>query len=212
MILAEISMYPLPQKNSGLVAILPYPLALLGLYFCSYPDEYNDWAPWSRQLLRLGTKIFPLNSDFGRFWPGLGAQILCFSILFSPPLRRALSHKYLLWLGSVSYPIYLLHGPLMRTVLAWITFAPIAMHFEPAAGEDGQNQRLPLPRPLAFVFILPVFWAFLLYVVHLWALKVEPLVALATKKFEDFAKGNGGRGRERSPRLLPLQKERSPDP
>lgn len=46
----------------------------------------------------------------------------CCSVLFSPPIRRTLSQEYLVWLGGVRLPLYLLHGPLMRSILAWMLF------------------------------------------------------------------------------------------
>jgi len=206
MLLAEMSLIHLPSTKIRPLTYLPYPIALLGLYLCSYPNEFADWTPWSRALLHLGQSIVPAGKDLGRFWPGLGAQLLCASIVLSPHMRSFFSHEILLWLGNLSYPLYLLHGPLMRSVLAIMTFLPIWLHFNPK-DENGfvdPQKLMPLPRPLAFVVILPVFWVFLLLVVHSWARNVEPLFAMATKKFEDFAYGKNLDGTA----ILPTQTQR----
>jgi hypothetical protein len=47
---------------------------------------------------------------------------LIFSILFSASLRRFLSLPPFVWLGSISFPLYLLHGTFIRLPLAYILF------------------------------------------------------------------------------------------
>jgi hypothetical protein len=205
MILAEFSVMSIKMPQHRFLRPIPFLTGLLALYLMSFPDEYAEWAPWSRRLNHLGTIIFPRGADQGRFWPGIGAQLLCISIFFSPIMRKALCHNYLLYLGGMSFPLYLLHGPLMRSVLAWITFVPVWLHWKPKLGSDGQpdgTQWIPLPRPLSFFLILPVFWVFLFWVVHLWSVKVEPYFGKATKRFEEFASGHGD-----ETVVLPVQKD-----
>lgn len=52
----------------------------------------------------------------------MGAFLLIFSILFSTTLRYLLSNRHLVFLGSISFSMYLLHATLMRTILAWVMF------------------------------------------------------------------------------------------
>ena len=205
MILAEFSLMSIHLPSHRFIQPLPFLAAVLALYLMSFPDEYPDWAPWSRQLNTLGKTIFPTDAEQGRFWPGIGAHILCFSVLLSPMMRKAFSHPYLLYLGKISFSLYLLHGPLMRSVLAWITFTPVSLNWKPNLKPDGEldgTQWIPLPRPLSFVIILPVFWAFMFWVVHLWSVKVEPYFGKATRRLEELACGEDGG-------VLPVQKERT---
>lgn len=179
------------------------PLAIFGLYLCSFPNEFADFAPWSSQLLALGNRIVP-GTDLGRFWPGIGAQLLAFAILFSPQLKGLLSHPAFLWLGKVSFPIYLLHGPLMRSVLAWMLFAREKYYQKEQMSESEgiyTIERLSLPSTITFLFVLPVFWCFLLAVAHFWAVKVEPCFGWATKQLEDYVFDRQGR-----PAILPVRK------
>jgi len=69
-------------------------------------------------------------------------------------------------------------------------------------GGDGYL-RYPIPSGWTFIFILPVFAAFLMVCVHLWSTKVEPLFAKATKALEDFATGKGTRNGQNSPLVRP---------
>lgn len=203
-ILAELSHSWYACKRSSVAEILAIPLAIFGLYLCSFPNEYADFAPWSSQLLALGNRIVP-GTDLGRFWPGLGAQLLAFAILFSPNMKSFLSHPALLWLGKVSFPVYLLHGPLMRSVLAWMVFGR-AQYYQKEETNDSQEvytiERLPLPSPVTFLFVLPFFWCFLLTVAHFWAVKVEPYFGWATKQLEDCVFDREGRSS-----ILPVRKK-----
>ncbi|KAL9617107.1 MAG: hypothetical protein Q9160_008097 [Pyrenula sp. 1 TL-2023] len=214
MFLAELSFLPQSTISPDAaihVQALPFVLAFFSLILMSYPNEYTTWAPWSRLLLNIGYTIFPDSTDFGRAWPGLGAQFLCMSVMISPPLRRIFSNRWCVWVGSMSYSLYLLHGPLMRSVLAWMTFGPIALREglpDPTQNEDGSWEWpiLPLPKPLAFLLILPVFWAFLMYVVWLWNTRVDPLFGKATSAFERMAFGELP---EKPSAVLPVFESRS---
>ncbi|KAJ9257457.1 hypothetical protein DTO212C5_8906 [Paecilomyces variotii] len=191
MILAELSLLPPPSPKSLLVEIIPYPFAILGLYLCSFPDEFYEQTAWTRQLWQIGLAIFPAGANMGRFFAGIGAQMVCFAILFSPSMRHGLSNRWLLWLGEISFPIYLLHGPLMRSVMTYMLFLPSALFFKPAVLEDGTpdpNSAIPIPSFLKLMIVCPIFFAFLLVVARLWLRKVEPYFGTATNAFEKFAR------------------------
>ena len=202
MMLAELTMCDMPRGEHALTKCIPYFSTALGLFLMSFPNEYYDWASWSLRLHEVGSSLFPSGVELGRAWPGIGAQILCYSVCFSPSLRQALSQKFLLWLGGVSYSLYLLHGPLMRSVLAWLVFGPMTTTGEWVTPEDETyksmevSEYIPLPGWPAFLLILPVFWTFLLLTVRVWSTKVEPQFAAATKWLEDVALGNKKSGVE----------------
>lgn len=55
----------------------------------------------------------------------IGSAILIFAIHFSPSLRRIFSHPYAVFFGSISFPVYLIHSFLMRSVLVWVFYGII---------------------------------------------------------------------------------------
>jgi peptidoglycan/LPS O-acetylase OafA/YrhL len=214
MVLAELTMCDFPRVEIAIVKCIPFVSSAFGLLLMSFPNEYYDWAPWSRKLHELGSFVFPSGVEFGRAWPGIGAQILCYSVCFSASLRQAMSRKFLLWLGGASYSLYLLHGPLMRSVLAWLVFGPMMVVGERVSGEDGNYTAegsggyVALPGWPFFVLVLPVFWAFLVLTVHLWNSKVEPKFAVATKWLEELALGERRTGSD-SNVLLPTHRSQA---
>lgn len=204
MILAELSMdtssEPIPKMKSRMRIpireIIPYIGVALGLYLCSFPDSFYETADWSTQLWKIGQVIFPSNALHGRFWPGIGAQMLSLSILYSPSMRRALSHRWLLWIGGLSFPLYLLHGPLIRSLMTYMVFLIPSFMFTPDLLRNGSpdpNSLIPIPNTLVLCVIMPVFFAILLVVSKLWAIHVEPWFGVWTDAFEKFAHswGNG---------------------
>lgn len=193
-------------KPSPLRIILTYAAVVLGLVLASFPDQFAEQVPWSRRLLLAGFHIFPTSAIQGRMWPGVGAQVLCGAVLLNPRLRAVLSVRPLLWLGSISFPIYLLHGTLIRTLLTWLTFGPIALFTRPPSLEqlaaEGKQPLVPigkygaLDRPIipqpptpAFVLILPLFTACVLAIAHAWNKHVEPCFGTLTVRCERFAVG-----------------------
>lgn len=194
MILAELSFMSSSKPPSYLLRILPYPLAVLGLYLGSFPSEYYDQVAWSAQLGAIGRAIFPAGADMGRYWAALGAQMVCLAVSLSPTLRNVFSSPPLLWLGGLSYPLYLLHGPLMRSIMTYMLYLPGGFTFQPALKDDGTpdpESYIPNPGFFRLCVTLPVFVAILLSLVKMWAAKVEPRLGAAADAFESFARSWG---------------------
>jgi peptidoglycan/LPS O-acetylase OafA/YrhL len=191
--LAELSMEPVVIKFSTSRSIvnqlLPYSIILLGWYFMSYPNHHPEWQPWSNTLWHLGLMIFPDGAEVYSVWNVVGVFLVTFGIILSSTLQRVLSHPHLLWLGAQSFPIYLIHGPLLRSFFNWLLYAfttPIKYGDQDEAGNITRIfKRFPLPSPLKFFLLLPIFYAVLLLLAHVWTKKVESKCGAVTKWLED---------------------------
>lgn len=142
--------------------------------------------------MNLHHKVAPESADIARFWPAVGAQLLIATIICSPHLRRALSHKWFLWLGKISFPLYLLHGTFIRTVLAWLLTANQSI--AQVRDDDGLiYSRYPMPGAATFLIVMPVWFIILFSCTHVWALKLEPWFGVITKEAETMMFGKKDR-------------------
>lgn len=171
--LAKVASLPLMST------VLSPLIALTGLVFMSIPSSNIDGAPWSASIKNFFANSFPRSAQIQmpRLVGSTGALMLCFAILVSPHMRRALSIKPLRWLGKLSFPIYLLHGTVMRTVLAWFVFAGQPLKpfpLVPPVEEHYIIYRYAMPGTGRIAFGISVMAAFTLYASHLWANNLEP--------------------------------------
>ncbi|KAJ5988941.1 Acyltransferase 3 [Penicillium waksmanii] len=198
MMLAELSLnncqFSASLKPRALFQTVPYGLVVLGFYLCSFPDQYAEQTAWSSQLAHIGDAIFPKGSNISRYFASIGAQIVCLGAMLSPTLRRIFSSRVLLWLGSISFPLYLIHGPLMRSVLVYLLYWPMSLGFMPALLADGTpnpESYIPTPNTFRLRVILSLFFAFLLFIVRLWSIHIEPKMGAATNYLERVSRSWG---------------------
>ncbi|KAI1344399.1 acyltransferase family-domain-containing protein [Xylariaceae sp. FL0016] len=158
----------------------------LGLYLASYPEGHHEWATWSEMQFQVLVRILPANSEIPRFASGIGLQLITLGFHFSPGLRDVLSSKYLLWLGKQSFAVYLLHGPLLRSVLCWMVYG---VHLPPDVYDENGNAisgKLVFPNGLRLMICLP-FWIPLNYgAAMLWTGYVDPWCANLTEKIVKY--------------------------
>lgn len=156
------------------VRVASYLLIFLGLFLCGCPERDYDWTSWSNALYHIGWHIFPKEVSYqSDYWSSIGTQIFIVGLICAPSVQRLLSHPAVVWLGSISLPVYLLHGPLMRSVLIWMLFG------WRRGAEDGGIQA---PPTWLVCVCIPVFFLILFAISHLWNLYVEPWCALLTNK------------------------------
>ncbi|KAL2053682.1 hypothetical protein ABVK25_005986 [Lepraria finkii] len=203
--LAELNHSEIPLALSQFSPLFAPPMVIASLVLMSFPSEFHTWAPWCKFLLEWFYKLSPTNAELSRFWPTIGAQLLILTCVLSPHLRRALSHKYLLWLGKISFPLYLLHGSFMRSLLSWMLFARSKLvEMEERNGDQTYIvMRYPLPGYTTFFIAMPIFFGALFAAAHYWANKVEPHFGVITRSAEDLM----FKKRER-PAVLPVRQER----
>jgi hypothetical protein len=110
--------------------------------------------------------------------PLVGSWLFIFAIHFSPTLRHFLSYPSFVFLGSISFGMYLIHGFLMRSTLVWIIygFLPETEGWVRRVGGHGQlsEHRFRLVWDIlnSIIFIL---WMFpLVYLSKLWRDRVDP--------------------------------------
>jgi peptidoglycan/LPS O-acetylase OafA/YrhL len=92
----------LPHLNNWQAAAV----GLLGIYLFSFTYE-------QKLLIHAPIKAVMPAGDTSHFVWDAGAVLLIAVLLGNPVLRRVFSKSWAVWLGLLSFPIYLLHGPIM---------------------------------------------------------------------------------------------------
>lgn len=162
---------------------------VLGMYLCSYPEGHPEWVPWSTDLWHLGNYIFDHPGEISRMWLSVGAQMLMFGIALSTTAQNLLSGRYLLWMGSQGFYVYLIHAPLIRTILAWVIFGfnkPLQKEGLDDKGKPFPPGFLPMSAPWFVWMVMPFFYAIVYFAAWQWGLHVEPFCARVCKRLENI--------------------------
>jgi peptidoglycan/LPS O-acetylase OafA/YrhL len=190
-LLAEASMTPLATLLSSrrLFRLLPYIPLALGWYCISFPNRFHRRMPWSAHMLDFGLAAFPLNADIHAFYSHIGASLIITGITFSASMQRFFNLRVFQWLGARSFPIYLVHGPVLRSFLNWILFwGAELVNFE-ERDEEGNvtavHPMYPIPPLSTFMWAVPVFVVVVFVLADLWLKFVEPRCGRIAKWIED---------------------------
>ncbi|OAL25265.1 hypothetical protein AYO22_05142 [Fonsecaea multimorphosa] len=192
--LSELSLSDIPKVLAPYSPYISPPVILISLIFMSYPSSYAEAASWSLWLRELATQYFPSHATFAleRMYGALGGVLLVIGILISPHARWALSRPPLLWLGKVSFAIYLIHGMFLRTVFAWalhLGHSKQTMTEHDPNGEEYHVDRYPLPGNFQCALATVIMGACVGVASHFWNLKLEPVFARITAKLEGIVTG-----------------------
>ena len=101
-------------KSHQAVSIL---LAVVGLVGVAYAPYSSLFAPMQAIPLPNFSPTGPnFNSDHQMFWNTIGAILLVAGTIGSGVINRALGSRILVFLGKISFSIYLVHMPLIMSV------------------------------------------------------------------------------------------------
>lgn len=202
-LLAELSQHRPTQNfitsHQRLLTCVVAPfLLLVGGYVGSYPQEHEDWAPWSMSLHKFllnpvdgqnqGSFLVPKGSNVHRRTSAFFIMCTSISIFISPFIQKLLSHRLLIWLGHHSFAVYLTHGTILRTVGMWIVYGITGEPWEPAGkNEDGSQKQQeylhPKSRAHKMASIL-VFTTLTYIAAWAWMKYVDTACARATQWLE----------------------------
>ncbi|EER28782.1 hypothetical protein D8B26_000936 [Coccidioides posadasii str. Silveira] len=175
-LLAQLQVDYGSRATNILPKVVPSILMILGLFFWSFPQENPHWAPWSKIMRDSFVAVTPLYTDTSRYCVSVGITLLMLGIFFSKNARKFFTSPVLNFLGRVSFPVYLLHNTIIRTVLVLMVYGPNVSK-TPATDDKGNPTIVKRISPMSFLFVLPVFYAILYVIAYLWTVYVDPLCA-----------------------------------
>ena len=190
MLLGELHVQYGNEVTKLLPAPIPVLLLIVGLFLSGFPQDGPDRVWWSRTMAEMMRPIIPQNADIRRYWDHLGASVVTTGIFFSPTARRLLCSRVVNFLGRVSFPVYLLHNQLMKTLLVWLIYTP--SYLNPPRDEHGNQKDLVRGGWPYFVIGIPIFYYCLYRIAYLWTVYIDPLCGSAIKWGIGKAYGEGG--------------------
>lgn len=180
------------SSNGPIRGAMSIMFLLVGLFIASLPDDHHDWQPWSSALRGFLASILPANPDFPRFSSGFGLDVIVIGLHLSPLARSILSNRFFLWLGRMSFAVYLLHNQILRSVLCWFVYG-ISIPAEDEAV-------LEFTSPLKLFCLVPFYLALTYGCAHLWTTYVDSYCAKVSERMVSFIKEDPN---EKQPSLLP---------
>lgn len=165
------------KRKGILMGIVSTLMILFGMLCTSFPEEHPEWATWSSSMMKLGYWIFPEGAEMSRFYPGLGAQLICYGVMMNQTAKRIFASRWPCFFGKVSFAVYLTHAPLIRTVLTWALFGFSKRLPSPGHNKEGiwlPQPWVPLTSKWLTIFIVPLWYIFLYRMALLWTACVDP--------------------------------------
>jgi transcription initiation factor TFIID subunit 11 len=197
LLFAEMSSFSSTRKFTASRSLVKRTLVALlflsGLYLMSMPSVNWEWAPWFHFILEDFKFLFPEGSNVYVLTSYIGVFLTLLSILVSTDFQNVLTHPICLWLGQLSLPIYLIHGPIIRTLFCWLIYGFTQPEYREERDANGNIERIPgnFPSPSSTrVFVsIAIFFGVVLCLSQLWSNKVEPWCAKVAKYVEDIITG-----------------------
>jgi peptidoglycan/LPS O-acetylase OafA/YrhL len=175
MFVAEMHNHFKDSATSVLPAPVPALMILLGMFLAGYPQDNPHHARWSHVMEQIMASITVDKSDVRRYWDHVGASIVLLGVFFSGTARKVLCSPVFNFLGRVSFPVYLMHNTMIKSVLTWMIYLPSAMN--PPKNEKGELQDLQRGSTTHVFIAIAIFYYILYRCAALWVKHIDPICA-----------------------------------
>ncbi|EMD97218.1 hypothetical protein COCC4DRAFT_41107 [Bipolaris maydis ATCC 48331] len=187
MFLAELHNHFKDSATSVLPAPIPAMMIVFGMFMAGFPQDSFENTRWSETMATIMHTLTSEKTDIRRYWDHLGAATILMGVFFSKNARKVLTSPVFNFLGRVSFPVYLIHNTLIKTVLTWMIYLPSAMN--PPKNEKGEMQDLQRGSIPHILIAIAIFYYILYRCASLWVKYVDPICANLTNAATKWAYG-----------------------
>ncbi|KAF2000533.1 hypothetical protein P154DRAFT_465716 [Amniculicola lignicola CBS 123094] len=187
MFVAELHNHYKDSATTVLPAPVPALMIITGLFMAGYPQDNPQNAHWSHMMSKFMHSLAGKDSDVRRYWDHLGASTVLLGIFFSRNARRVLTSPIFNFVGRVSFPVYLMHNTMIKTVLTWMVYLPSAMN--PPRNEKGEQMDLRRGSRTHVFIAIAIFYYILYRTAALWVAHIDPLCGKIVNTFTKWAYG-----------------------
>lgn len=179
----------------------------IGLVLMSWPKNRAESLTWTRLIQRALVDTLPRVLDAERLVGTIGVLLVILGVMISPRIRISLAHPFLLWLGRISFAIYLLHMLVLRLAMPWLLFIsnPAKALFLLGSGNADAFKAVVVDEPGLFRKILGLLTLILLILTaaHQWTQRVEPRLDRISKVIEEAVTGSTRQARDEASTYQP---------
>jgi peptidoglycan/LPS O-acetylase OafA/YrhL len=187
MFVAELHNHYKDSATSVLPTPVPALMIIAGMFMAGYPQDAAQNAHWSHMMQTFMHSITVKDSDVRRYWDHLGAGTVLLGIFFSRNARRVLTSPVFNFLGRVSFPVYLMHNTMIKSVLTWMIYLPSAMN--PPRNEKGEQMDLQRGSTTHVFIAIAVFYYVLYRSAAFWVAHIDPFCARVVNAATKWAYG-----------------------
>lgn len=188
MFVAELHNHYKDSATSVLPAPVPAIMIIVGMFMAGYPQDAAQNARWSHTMQKFMHSMTVKDTDVRRYWDHLGASTVLLGIFFSRNARRLLTSPIFNFVGRVSFPVYLMHNTMIKTVLTWMVYLPSAMN--PPRNEKGEPMDLQRGSTIHIFIAVALFYYILYRLAALWVQYIDPVCAKIVNAFTKWATGD----------------------
>ncbi|OAA66533.1 hard surface-induced protein [Niveomyces insectorum RCEF 264] len=177
---ATFNRFSLHQRTRTFLGVLGF---LVGLYLLSTPEKnYGGIStPGFQTLQSWVSSYYRERGQIDYFWVPLGGAWLVLCVDRTPLLQRLFTGAFPQYLGSISYSLYLVHGPLIWTIGHWLVRQTTALSGTATTGQYG----------LGIVLSALLLWPVLITVADLATRTLDVrAVQLGRTLYERFSENN----------------------
>ena len=189
MMIADLQIEYGSNTSTAVPCTVPSFLIVAGMFMCCYPQDAVENARWSSAMRDIMLSITPESADLRRFWDSLGSSCVVLGIFLHAGVKRTLGGEIFNFLGRVSFPVYLLHNQLMKSLLTWMIYLPSALKSPP----DVDSKELVLERgsTVHMALSIVIFYVVLYRLAYWWSYYIDPICASIVNWLTKKAYGEG---------------------